>query len=831
MSYLKAVNLLPATGEWTYDSVPYQGRRAGVTGYTQLNVNYNPSGAKTDCDYSLDQLQAQFPDCETVAVVVAWFGSSTDAASCQVFPSTTFIGGTFEKFVDGAWVADNWQVCSLTQFSAGLVPLPTDGGAAIYGGTPSDQSVVRCIQNLKGRGFRVVFYPLLLMTCPGLPWRGDITFAPDVSTAATNAIDAFLGSAAASQFTRDATDLTVAYAGSPTDYTFRRMILHYANLVVLAGGVDLFLLGSELRGLESIRGPAWTKAGITGGDGRVSWDYPFVNGLVQLSDDVRGVFDTASLPKDTAGLHNLIGYSADWSVWMGVAHGGENGQWPHLDQLYGHANIDLVCFDNYLPLTDWTSGDGGRDARHWLDAAPSGAWPPPAATFNGLGLSGQPTIYSAAYLQANIEGGQYFNWFYNDGSNLGIGLDPNGTDLRVSLPEGDRLTQSRNGYASNQQILAPKQLRWWWNNGHRAVYDDGDGAGWQPHGPFTAWTAQSKSIAFVECGFASCDRSTNQPDVFFDPASSAGSTAYWSIWDPSANAAGGYAPRCDDVLQTLALQAVHDYWVTGGNNAMSGSGVPMVQTAFMSAWNWDARPFPTFPIEAQIWRDAALWSPGFWLNGKGPFVAPPVPDPPPALGPYPIFPSLPTLGWSMRLAPRFSTATALHVSGREARAARMSTPRWSIELNYDLLRMVSPNTELQEIAGFFEQRAGEGASFYFEPPALSPVAPAPIGTGDGTTTTFPFAISIGGYAAAPAGLGAVSAIWLDGVAQSGGYAIASTPFAATVTFAAAPNPGVAITAAFHWYLLCRFEADDLDVEEFMTELYALQSLQLRTVRA
>jgi uncharacterized protein (TIGR02217 family) len=831
MTYINGVNLLPATGEWIYDSVPYQGRRSGAIGFTQLNLNYEPSGTKTDCDYSLDQLQVQFPGCETVAIVVAWFGDSTDAASCQIYPATTFIGGTFEKYAGGTWGADNWRVSSLTQSSSGLLPLPMSGESAIYGGTPADQSVVRCIQDLKTRGFRVVFYPFLLMTSPGLPWRGNITFAPDVSAAATNAVDAFLGSAATSQFTRDTTNLTVAYSGSLTDYTYRRMILHYANLVVLAGGVDLFLLGSELRGLETVRGPGWTRAGATGTDGRVTWDYPFVNGLIQLSDDVRSVFDAAALTKDTTGLRNLISYSADWSDWMGFQHPGENGQWPHLDQLYGHDNIDVVCFDNYLPLTDWTTGRGGLDAQYWLDPAPAGAWPPTAATFNGLGLSGQPTIYSTTYLKANIEGGQYFNWFYNDGNNLGIGLDPNGTDLRVSLPQGDRLSQSRIAYSANQQILAPKQLRWWWNNNHQAVYDDGDGTGWQPHGPFTEWIAQSKSITFAEYGFASCDRSTNQPNVFFEPASSASSTAYWSIWDPSASAAGGYAPRSDDVLPTLALQAVYEYWVTDGNNASSAGGVPMVQTAFMSVWNWDARPFPTFPTVAEVWGDTALWPVGLWINGKGPFLAPPVPDQPPSLGPYPVFPSLPTLGWSMRISPRFSTGSAMHVSGREVRAAGAAAPLWLIELNFDLLRMVSPHNELQEILGFFEQCAGEGASFYFEPPTLSPAMAQPIGTGDGTATMFPFIVSIGGYQLSPAGVGTVSAVYFDGVVQSGGYTVNNAPLAPTVTFTTPPGAAVAVTAEFDWYFLCRFEDDDLDLEEFMANLYALQSLQLKSVRS
>lgn len=830
MGYINGVNLLPATGEWIYDSVPYQAR-LGTAAYVQQNLNFNPNGTKTDCDYSLDRLQSQFPDCETVALVVAWFANSVDASVCQIYPSTTFIGGSFQKYVGGAWEPDNWQVSSLTQSSAGLIPIPTNGTAFVYGGTPSDQAIVRCIQDLKSRGFRVVFYPLLLMTSTGLPWRGRITYSADISAAATSAVGVFLGSAAPSQFKPDSVNLTVAYSGLPTDYSYRRMILHYANLVTLAAGVDLFLLGSELRGLETIRGPAWTKAGTVGTNGSVTWDYPFLSGLMQLSDDVRSIFDSAGLTKDMSGLHNLISYSADWSDWMGFQHPGENGQWPHLDQLYAHDNIDIVCFDNYLPLSDWTTGDGGLDAQNWNAPAPSSVWPPTSATFNGLGLMGQPTIYSKAYLKANIEGGQYFNWFYNDSGNLGIGLDPNGTDLHVSLPQGDRLTQSRNAYSPNQQLLANKQIRWWWNNSHRAIYDDGDGTGWQPRGPATAWNSQSKSVTFVEYGFASRDRSTNQPNVFFDPKSTESLTAYWSIWDPSQSISGGYAPRPDDILQALALQAIYEYWVEDGNNATSGSGVPMIQTAFMSVWNWDARPFPIFPSAIATWGDAGNWMTGEWIDGKGPFLTPLVPDDPPAPGPYPVFPVLMTIGWSTRLSPLFSTVSALHVSGREVRSAKMAAPLWQIELNYDVLRVPSPNDELQQIVGFFEECEGESASFYFEPPSLSPISGQMIGIGDGSTTTFPLTVSIGGYVLSPAGVGEVSAVYLDGILQSGGYAIDPAPLSPSVTFATAPVTGAAVTVDFQWYLLCRFDDDSEDAEEFMASLFALQSLKLRTVRS
>ena len=189
-------------------------------------------------------------------------------------------------------------------------------------------------------------------------------------------------------------------------------------------------------------------------------------------------------------------------------------------------------------------------------------------------------------------------------------------------------------------------------------------------------------------------------------------TPFWSIWDPSASVAGNYWPRRDDLLYLLALQAVHEYWVTDGNNEIVG-GVSMIQTAFMSVWNWDARPFPTFPQMTSAWGDAGNWPAGNWLAGKGPFVPVPVPDVPLAPGPYSTFPAVPTLGWSVTYSPLFSTGSALHTSGREVRAAKYIVPLWSIELNYDLLRMASPNTELQEIIGFFEQSLGEDAPFYF----------------------------------------------------------------------------------------------------------------------
>ncbi len=64
----------------------------------------------------------------------------------------------------------------------------------------------------------------------------------------------FVGTAAPGDFSVGGN--AVSYSG-PADWSYRRMVLHYAHLCAAAGGVDAFLIGSELRGLTTLRdGPA-----------------------------------------------------------------------------------------------------------------------------------------------------------------------------------------------------------------------------------------------------------------------------------------------------------------------------------------------------------------------------------------------------------------------------------------------------------------------------------------------------------------------------------------------------------------------------------------------
>ena len=79
MSFVSGVNLLPATGEFTYDpTYVYFGQRAAPPG-ALLPINAYALGQASgtpDITVAIDQLAAAFPGCTTIAIVCAWFFNS-----------------------------------------------------------------------------------------------------------------------------------------------------------------------------------------------------------------------------------------------------------------------------------------------------------------------------------------------------------------------------------------------------------------------------------------------------------------------------------------------------------------------------------------------------------------------------------------------------------------------------------------------------------------------------------------------------------------------------------------------------------------------------------
>ena len=409
---VRSVALLPGSTE--YGLSPTVVRRLAGPGETEF-ANRNVLHAPSDLIASLDELQALCPNLEEVAVVVAWFGDDLRAGECGVTPRVTRN--------DGSGLSAEWSVSGVPRATARVVS--TVGGALAYGGTPSDRSVIDCIAELKSRGLRVALYPFLMMDVapgnglanphgdgeqPAFPWRGRITCHPaagrdgttDGTSAARDQIEAFCGAVQTEHFA--AGGGTVTYLGPANDFGYRRQILHYAHLAVAAGGVDTFLIGSELRGLTTVR------------DGTGA--FPFVEALCALAADVRTVLGSG------AG----ITYGADWSEYFGYQPADGSGDVLfHLDPLWSHEAISAVGIDNYMPLADWRDGDhaGGNPDGFRFPDDPAG-------------------------LRSQIAGGEGHDWYYPDDE---------ARRARIRAPITD-------GAYGKPWVFRNKDLRSWWENEH-----------------------------------------------------------------------------------------------------------------------------------------------------------------------------------------------------------------------------------------------------------------------------------------------------------------------------------------------------------------------------
>ncbi|HEY4343443.1 MAG TPA: glycoside hydrolase/phage tail family protein [Parvibaculum sp.] len=353
---INAVTIIPGAGEFVYAPMPV---RELLTETSSRAANTHTSEGMSDWTVAVDQLQATCSNVGAASLVVAWFGDDLRCGSCTIRPKVE---------VDHKVTSPlRWSVAGLAREEAETVS-QIDGRPA-YGGTPSDASVIAAIRDLKARGLRAVFYPFVMMDIPqgnaagqpAYPWRGRIAAmeAAQMTGAAAEEVAAFFGAASADDF--HVSGETVSYTG-PEEWSYRRMILHDAHLCAAAGGVDTFLIGSELRGLTQTR----SAAGI----------YPAVTALKALASDVASILPEAK-----------ISYAADWSEYFGHAPG--DGEFRfHLDPLWADENIDFVGIDNYAPLTDW------RKAPTHLDRE--------------LAAS----IYDLDYLKSRIAGGENYDWYY-----------------------------------------------------------------------------------------------------------------------------------------------------------------------------------------------------------------------------------------------------------------------------------------------------------------------------------------------------------------------------------------------------------------------------------
>ena len=543
-SEIRAVSIIPGSTEFGYDTrIVKSNATDGI-----FNVeNAHASSEDSDWTVSIDQLTDSCRNLGSASLVVGWFGTDLRCGSCQIRPGVTIANKSNTPY--------QWVVGGSGRSSAYVVS--TSGLGPAYGGTPSDLSVIRAIQDLNSRNIKVLFHPFILMDIPtgngkpdpyggteqgAYPWRGRITCSiapgrsgtPDKTAAVASEISAFVGSCSPSHFTNGTN--TINYSG-PAEWSFRRLILHYAKLCALAGGVDSFIIGSEMRGMSTLRR-----------DGNV---FPFVQALVTLAAEVKAILPSAK-----------ISYGADWTEYAGHRPAdGSNDVFFHLDPLWSSSSVSFVGINNYMPLSDW------RESENHLDRA-----------------AGFTSIYKLAYLQGNIAGGEGFDWYYASQADR---------DAQIRSPITD-------GAYGKPWVFRWKDLKSFWSNQH---YNRPGGV---ESGSPTGWVPQSKPFWFTEHGCPAVDKGANAPNAFIDVKSSESLLPYYSTGTR------------DDLMQSRFITAVSRYWITTGahNPVSSVYGAGMVDGTRIYYWAWDARPYPQFPALSDVWSDVANYATGHWLNGR-----------------------------------------------------------------------------------------------------------------------------------------------------------------------------------------------------------------------
>jgi hypothetical protein len=406
----RGVCLIPGAGEFVYaDQVVSRILAPGV----DVAENVHAVVGRANLAVSLDQLAEDFPNCRSVMLVVSWFGDDLRCGACQIRPGVEAAEKTTFPL--------EWRAGDVDRGGAHLIS--THNGGPAYGGTPADATVVEAIRALKARGYAVGLYPFILIDVPlgnsladpygasaqaAYPWRGRITChpaqgragTPDKTSAAATQIANFVGAASPAHFAIAGDE--VSYSG-PAEWSFRRFILHCAHLAAAAGGVDSFLLGSELRGMTKLRESAT--------------NFPFVTALKNLAADVRGVLGGAT----------KLTYAADWSEYNGhQPQDGTGDVFFHLDPLWADSAIDCVGVDWYPPLTDWRAGIAHADGQI------------------------ARSIYDPDYLEGRIEAGENFDFYYASEADRK-------TQTRTAISDGA---------CGKPWVFRTKDLRSWWSNPH-----------------------------------------------------------------------------------------------------------------------------------------------------------------------------------------------------------------------------------------------------------------------------------------------------------------------------------------------------------------------------
>jgi uncharacterized protein (TIGR02217 family) len=195
----------------------------------------------------------------------------------------------------------------------------------------------------------------------------------------------------------------------------------------------------------------------------------------------------------------------------------------------------------------------------------------------------------------------------------------------------------------------------------------------------------------------------------------------------------------------------------------------------------------------------------------------------------PAFPTFAGIAWPVKRSPLWNSITQKPISGKDTILSLWSFQRYKFDITFSYLSQA----DWQNFEGFFNGVNGTALPFHFNDPNDNSVTGQSIGTGDGTTTAFNFIRTLGGFICPTQDVTQAGVVVNLNGTPTAAYTFLTDPnwgFTYGVNFNSAPGSGVAITASFNYNWPCRFDADNLDFEEQLSQMWALRKCSFTSLK-
>ena len=196
-----------------------------------------------------------------------------------------------------------------------------------------------------------------------------------------------------------------------------------------------------------------------------------------------------------------------------------------------------------------------------------------------------------------------------------------------------------------------------------------------------------------------------------------------------------------------------------------------------------------------------------------------------------VLPRLPAQSFKLLKTPLWSSNISTSVSGVERRRALWSYPIWRFQVMHEYLRDDAGSLELQRLVTFFNSKFGSVTAFFYLDRDDFSATGATFGTGDGTTRAFQITrtTTIGGisFSEPVRGFNGTPTIYINGTATTA-YTIGALGI---ITFTTAPIAGAALSWDGSFFYLCRFDKDELNLNQIFKGTWGNSSLEFRSVKA